>query len=373
MTKREFIKYSGFCSAALAFSGIKSSNIFAQEKSSKLWKWSKEAFYFSKEKNAVGCDLCPQDCLIRPDKKGDCRNRINIDGKLYSIAYGNPCAVHIDPVEKKPLYHFQPQSRTYSIATAGCNFKCLNCQNWTISQAQPEETDNYDLMPDKVVEQALKNNCKSISYTYSEPVTFYEYMYDTAKIAKSKGLKNIMVSAGYINEKPLRNLCKVIDAAQIDVKSFSNDLYKKLNQGTLAPVLNTLKILKEEGVWLEISNLVVTNWTDDLNMIRDMCKWIVKNGLGDCPFHFLRFFPLYKLTELPPTPESILKRAYNIAKSEGIKHVYIGNLPGENWENTVCPKCKKIVIERKGFYVLSNNIEKGKCKFCGEKISGVWN
>ncbi|MFH1049838.1 MAG: AmmeMemoRadiSam system radical SAM enzyme [bacterium] len=344
-------------------------SIFTQEKP---WKWSIEArHYFTKGKTAF-CDLCPVECIIYPGKVGDCRVKKNFDGKLYSLVYGNPCAVHVDPVEKKPLYHFLPQSSAFSIATAGCTLQCLNCQNWEISQAKPEDTRNYDLMPEKVVESAIKYKCESIAYTYSEPTAFFEYTYDTAKIAKSKGIKNVFVSCGYIKEKPLREMCKVLDAANIDLKSFSDEIYKKLNRGTLKPVLRTLQILAEEGVWLEITNLIVPTWTDDLKMIRQMCKWLTKNKLNKYPLHFSRFHPLHKLTNLPQTPAETLEKARKIALEEGMQYVYVGNIPDTDSQNTYCHKCKKLLIARKGYYNLENNIENGKCKFCGAKISGVW-
>lgn len=392
MTKREFLKYSllGLGGATLGaiylriFSKISDKNISYPEiaegdelitinSGDDLLKWSKESYYYKKNADgSVECQTCPHYCIVREGKKGICRTKINKGGKLYTIAYGNPCAVHIDPIEKKPFFHFLPQSESYSIATAGCSFRCLNCQNWSISQVGPEQTQNYDLMPDKVVELCLKNKCKSISYTYTEPFAFYEYTYDTSKLAREKGIKNCIVTAGYINETPLRNLCKYIDAVTLDIKSFNNDLYQKLNGGTLQPVLNAIKIIHEEKVWLEVSNLIVPTWTDDLDMIKEMCQWFVKNGLTEVPLHFLRFSPMYKLTHLPYTPVSTLENARKIAVDAGIKYVYIGNVPGNTAENTFCPNCKKMIIERKGFWVLSNNINNGACKFCNQKISGIW-
>lgn len=365
-TRRDFLRLS--CAGA-AFCLAPS---FLAAEGSGLWKWSKEAMFYSKQGDLTYCELCPAECAIKPGKKGDCRTRINKGGKLYSISYGNPCAVHSDPIEKKPLYHFLPSSRAYSIATAGCNLKCLNCQNWQISQASPEETRNYDLMPQKVVDKCLDNNCKSIAYTYSEPVVFYEYMYDTAKIARKKGIKNVLISCGNINKKPLEKLCKYIDAANIDLKSFDDNIYKRLNGGNLKSILNALEILHDQKVWLEITNLVVPQWTDDLAMIRKMCKWLVKSKLDIYPLHFSRFHPMYKLTNLPYTPKKTLVKARDIAMEEGMKYVYIGNVPGSGAENTICPKCKKKAVQRKGFYIIENNIDKGKCKFCGEKIHGVW-
>jgi pyruvate formate lyase activating enzyme len=335
-------------------------------------RFTKEAMFWSPAPRGVKCLICPNECTIKEGFTGDCRNRMNSKGRLFSIAYGNPCAVHEDPVEKKPLFNFLPGTRAYSIATAGCNLACLYCQNWDISQSSPHDTRNYDLMPHQVVEEAIKNKCASIAYTYSEPITFYEYTYDTSKIARSKGIKNILVSAGYINEAPLRELARYIDAANIDLKSFSEDIYLKLNGGSLAPILNTLKILKEMKVWLEITNLVVPTWTDNMKMIEQMCNWLVTNGFSNNPLHFSRFHPQYKLTQLPATPVSTLTKCREIALKAGLHYVYIGNAPGLQAENTICPKCKKTVVERKGFSIVSNQIVASKCKFCNAPIAGIW-
>ncbi len=337
-----------------------------------LWKWSKEASHYIQTPRGVKCMICPNECTLKEGELSTCNNRVNEGGKLYTIAYGNPCAVHIDPIEKKPLYHFLPASSSFSIATAGCNLACLNCQNWSISQTSPRKTRNYDLMPRALVERAVKDNCESIAYTYSEPITFYEYTYDSSKLARERGIKNVMVTAGYINEKPLRELAKYIDAANVDLKSFSDSIYLKLNGGTLQPVLNTLKVLKEEGVWLEITNLIVPSWTDSFDMIKKMCEWLYSNNLYNYPLHFSRFHPQYKLTQLPSTPVATLEKAREIALNAGIKFVYIGNVPGTKAENTYCPKCKKVLIERRGYTILVNNISGSKCRYCGENIPGVW-
>jgi pyruvate formate lyase activating enzyme len=297
---------------------------------------------------------------------------VNYKDKLYSIAYGNPCAIHIDPIEKKPLFHFLPSERAFSIAAAGCNFRCLNCQNWQISQFSPKDTDNYDFMPDKIVEQCSANKCESIAYTYSEPTTFYEYVYDTAWLARTKGIKNILKSNGYINEEPLRKLCTVLDAANIDLKCYDDAIYKKMSEGNLEPVLKALKVFKEEGVWLEITNLVIPEWTDDLEMIKKMCGWLVTNGLQDTPLHFSRFTPMYKLNQLPLTPVSTLEKAREIARSAGVHYVYIGNVPAHAAENTYCHKCSALIIERRGFTILQNTMQDGACGKCKTKIPGVW-
>jgi pyruvate formate lyase activating enzyme len=337
-----------------------------------LGKFSKESPYAVPTPKGVKCQICPNNCILKEGLDSICRTHVVKEGKLFTIAYGNPCTVHPDPIEKKPLFHYLPASSSFSIATAGCNFACLNCQNWEISQQSPNDTRNVDLFPEKVVEGAIKNGCKSIAYTYSEPIAFYEYMFDTARLAKARGIKNLLISNGYINEKPLRDLSKYIDAANINLKSFSEEIYAKLNGGSLQPVLNTLKILKAEGVWLEITNLIVPGWTDDLNMIREMCEWLVANGFADNPLHFSRFQPLYKLTSLPYTPLETLEKARNIAIKTGIRYVYIGNVPGTPAENTYCPSCKNIVIERRGFAILSKNLNQNACKFCNTMIAGVW-
>jgi len=382
ISKREFLKQGLFgvgglvcgvhCQGSQKSENEISASVINYIFSDKQSKHTKEALFYSLTPKGVKCLICPNECTIKVNETGDCRNRLHTNDKLYSTAYGNPCAIHIDPIEKKPLSHFYPESRAYSIATAGCNLACMNCQNWTISQKSPRETRNVDLMPERVVEEALKNNCKSIAYTYSEPITFYEYTLDTAKIARTEGIKNVMVSAGYINEDPLRKLCKYIDAANIDLKSFSEDIYLRLSAGKLQPILDGLKIFKEEGVWLEITNLVVPTWTDDFDMIKNMCEWLVKNGFEDNPLHFSRFHPLYKLTQLPQTPLSTLVKAREIALNEGVKYVYIGNVPGTGAENTYCPNCSKTLIERRGYRIMQNHIKNNNCEFCKNEIAGIW-
>jgi len=319
----------------------------------------------------VQCELCPNGCVLDEGQHSRCRARMNKGGVLYSLVYGKPCAVHVDPIEKKPFSHFLPGTTAFSIATAGCVLSCKFCQNWQISQARPEDTDTYDLPPDEVVRKAMFYECRSISYTYTEPTVFYEYMYDTAVIAKKYDIKNTMHSCGYINEKPLRKLSKYMNAANIDLKGFTEDFYKRICNGSLKPVLNSLVVLKQEGVWLEITNLVLPTLNDDMKTIREMCKWIKKNLGHDTPIHFSRFYPHYKLDNLPPTPLETITEARKTAMDVGLKYVYIGNIRHEG-ENTYCPKCKKMLIEREGYFVKQNNIVNGKCKFCSTSIAGVW-
>lgn len=372
--KREFIKTACTLAGTAWAQRIHAGNEHPYPSATKenLWKWSKECMFKSETPRGIKCEICPNECILQPGDTSFCRNRVNFRGKLYSIAYGNPCAMHVDPIEKKPFYHFYPGTRSFSIATAGCNFTCLNCQNWSISQTSPKKTRNYDLMPLQVSEQTIKNSCTAIAYTYSEPITFFEYVYDSSVIAHRNGLKNVIVSNGYINEKPLRQLCKVIDGASIDLKSFDDSTYVRLNAGGLYPVLDALKIFLQEGVWLEISNLVIPEWTDDMTMVAKMCDWLYDNGFADTPLHFLRFQPMYRLTRIPPTPLQVLQQCAQIARKAGIKYVYIGNIPGSDATNTKCPRCSKVVVARTGHTVTANNIKNGNCGFCGEKIAGRW-
>lgn len=332
----------------------------------------KLAMFQEESARGVICLICPNECTLKEGELSDCRNRIARKSKLYTMAYGNPCAVSIDPVEKKPLYHFLPGTTAFSIATAGCNLACLNCQNWTISQTSPDKTMNQVLPPEDVVNATAEGSCRSIAYTYSEPVTFYEYVYETARLARTAGIKNIMVSNGYINREPLKQLCRFIDGANIDLKAFSDSTYLKLTGGRLQPVLDSLRTYRDEGVWLEITNLVVPGWTDKPEEIKRMCGWLAENGFTDTPLHFSRFQPQYKLEHLPPTPAGILTRAAEIARSEGLKYIYIGNLPGIGNDDTICPSCGKKVVDRSGFRIVSLALTRGKCS-CGTSVPGVWN
>jgi len=332
----------------------------------------KEALFYKKLGNKVQCLLCPRECIIQNEKRGFCKVRENKNGKLIALVYSRPCSIQIDPIEKKPLFHFLPGHRSYSIGTAGCNLHCTYCQNWQISQSRPEDVPSLDLPPKAVVDDAILNNCKSIAYTYTEPaVTAIEYVIDTAKIARKKRLKNVIVSNGFINEEPLKDLCKYIDAANIDLKG-NAEFYKKMTGAWIEPVLNSLKILKEKNVWLEVTNLIVPGYNDTDKELRQRCEWIKENLGEDVPLHFSRFFPYYKLTNIIPTPQGTLEKAKEIAIKTGLKYVYIGNIFIDGAENTYCSKCKTLLIERRGFEIIQNNIKRGgKCK-CGEKIAGVW-
>ena len=272
ISKRDFLKKSLAFSAGLICFPCKA--VFSEMSSEEQGIYKRIAMFQEETARGIMCRICPNECVLKEGELSKCNNRKVHNSKLYTLAFGNPCSVNVDPVEKKPLYHFLPGSKAYSIATAGCNLVCLNCQNWTISQTSPDKTRNYDLMPERVVEECNKNSCSSIAYTYSEPITFYEYIFETATLARKAGIKNIYKSNGYINAEPLKKLCSVIDAANIDLKAFSESTYLKLTGGKLQPVLDSLKVIKDMGVWLEITNLIVPAWTDNPDDIRNMCKWL---------------------------------------------------------------------------------------------------
>jgi pyruvate formate lyase activating enzyme len=360
--------------AEAAVTGDIGGRVFKGDAPEELWKWSREGFLYKKlEGRKVICEVCPNLCLLAPGDRSVCRSKVNMDGKLYSLAYGNPCSVNTDPVEKKPLFHFKPRIKAFSLATTGCNFRCLNCQNWEISQAKPHEVPyTYNLFPDKVVEAALKSRAESIAYTYSEPVTFFEYMIDTARLARQAGIFNLWVSNGYINQKPLLALCEVLDGATINLKAYSDDVYRGLNGGRLQPVLDTFKTLHVQNIHFEIINLVVPGYTDADEMVKRMCAWILKNIGPDHPLHFLRFFPRYKLDRLPPTPVSTLTRYRKMAMQDGIRYAYVGNVAGHEGHNTYCHNCKNLLIERQGYFIPTYNLAGNKCKFCNTVIPGVW-
>jgi len=324
------------------------------------------------ESRTVQCELCPRGCEIADGDSGDCRIRFNRGGKLIASTYGRPCAVHVDPIEKKPFHHVLPGSSSFSIATAGCNLHCKNCQNWEISQAFAYEVGAEDMPPEKVAALAKQAGCESIAYTYSEPVVFYEYTYDTSVAAHELGLRNVIVTAGYLNPEPLRRLYKVLDAVKVDLKYFSDALYRSNSEATLKPVLDSILIAKEVGVWLEITNLVIPTISDDFDMIKRMCGWLAEKTGPDVPLHFSRFQPLYKLRELPVTPGETLDRAASIAKAAGLHYVYIGNRPGEAGESTFCPADGQLLIRRAGYVIVENNLKDGHCPKCGTAIPGVW-
>ncbi|MCX8066117.1 MAG: AmmeMemoRadiSam system radical SAM enzyme [Candidatus Hydrogenedentes bacterium] len=322
--------------------------------------------------NLIQCELCPRYCILAPGQKGECRIRVNVDGKLTALTYGHPCSIHIDPMEKKPLYHFLPGTPILSLATVGCNLHCKNCQNWEISQAEPTDIETEYISPQDIVNLAIKYKCPSIAYTYTEPLAYYEYTYDCCKYAFEVGVKNVLVTAGFINEEPYKLLIPLIHATNIDLKGFSEKFYQEVCDGSLKPILRTLELTKQAGKELEVTNLVIPTLNDSDEDFRQLSKWIASNLGADTPLHFSQFYPRYKMTNLPPTPLETLIRAREIAISEGLLYVYIGNIRHRESSITYCPKCKSELVERYGFNVIKNLLNKGKCPYCGTLIYGVW-
>ena len=330
------------------------------------------SFFVSMDNRDVQCTLCPRECRVPPGERGYCKVRENREGKYYTLVYGNPCAVHVDPIEKKPFFHVLPRSKSFSVATVGCNFDCKFCQNWEISQAVPEETVNADLPPEKLVDLAAKYDCRSIASTYVEPTIFYEYMMDIGIEARKRGILNVYHSNGYINPEPLERLTEFLDAACIDLKGFTEEYYSTMTEGTLGPVLETLQTFQRKGTHLEIVNLVIPMKNDDMEEIRQMAIWIREELGPEVPLHFSRFYPMYKLRNLPPTPVSTLVEARKVALAAGLEYVYLGNVPGHEAENTFCPHCRELVIQRTGYIIGQIHLKDGKCKYCGKPIPGIW-
>ncbi len=331
-----------------------------------------EAMYYDKLfGNLVQCRLCPNLCILVPGQYGICKARKNINGKLYSMVYGKIAAVHLDPVEKKPFFHVLPGSSAFSIATTGCNIQCLFCQNWEISQVFPFDLTTITATPEQVVAQALTSGAHAIAFTYSEPIISYEYVLDIAKLAKGYGLKTLVVSNGYIEQKPLKELLPYIDAFKVDFKSFDERFYTKITQGHLQPVLDSMKSIHQSGTWLEIVNLLVTNQNDSDRQIRGLARWIRINLGPNVPLHFSRFFPQYKLLNVPPTPPEVVIHAREIAIKEGLNYVYAGNIDFPAGETTFCPRSHERVIVRQGMFAIYNGLVHGACAD-GEKIPGIW-
>jgi pyruvate formate lyase activating enzyme len=325
-------------------------------------------------RRTVQCELCPKACVIAAGERGDCRIRVNLEGELRAVTYGLPTAVHIDPIEKKPLNHFRPGSAILSVATVGCNLHCRNCQNWTLSQANPEDVDNVSLPPDALVALARRQQVPMVAFTYSEPLTYYEYTLEGAEAARAAELDSVLVSAGYANPTPLRRLYKAISAANVDLKAFSDEFYRSVCGGTLKPVLDGLVIAKEEDVWLEVTNLVIPTLNDDPKMLAAMARWMVENLGADTPLHLSRFTPRYRLENLPPTPEQTLDRLADVAQEEGLHYVYVGNVLGSGRQNTRCWNCQLMLVERRGYVIVHNALSAtgGRCPRCGTRVAGVW-
>jgi len=334
----------------------------------------KEAMlYKSLGDSKVECNLCAHRCQILDSKFGFCGVRQNKKGKLYTHVYAEAIASHIDPIEKKPLYHFFPGTTAYSIATIGCNFRCPFCQNWQISQATKRGSRNsgsYELKPEEVVKEAKRNGAKSISYTYTEPTIFFEYAYDTVRLAKNENLYNSFVTNGFMTEEALKTIQPYLDACNVDLKFFNDETYKKICQGRLQPVLDSIKLMKRLNIWVEVTTLVVPGLNDSDEELRKIAEFIASVDKG-IPWHISRFYPDYKYTDAVPTPLETLRKAEGIGKAAGLRYVYLGNVAGEG-SDTFCYNCGEVLIKRAIYFVGKNRIKDDKCPKCGSKIDGVW-
>ncbi len=326
------------------------------------------AFFTRLEAGELRCDLCPHRCLLEVGERGLCGVRVNAGGRLDTVAYGNPCAVNVDPIEKKPFFHVLPGTRTLSLATAGCNLRCKSCLNWEASQARPEETFNYELPPGDVVARAQSYGCRSIASSYVEPVVFFEYMLDIARLCRDLPLLHLMHSAGYVNRAPLDEICQVVDGACIDLKGFTDELYRQLVGGELGPVLETLQTLRDHGVHTEVVNLLIPGKNDDPKTLRAMCRWIREEMGPEVPLHFFRFYPRYRLKSVPPTPVPTLERARAIALEEGLHYAYIANVPEHPGKHTYCPACGELLIRRVGLITEVVALTDGRCAHCAHAI-----
>ncbi|OQZ04869.1 MAG: AmmeMemoRadiSam system radical SAM enzyme [Candidatus Brocadia sp. UTAMX1] len=333
----------------------------------------KEARFYENLDGKVRCRLCNHYCIIKNGKRGICGVRENRDGRLFSLVYGRSIATGVEPIEKKPFFHFYPGTTAYSIATAGCNFHCLNCQNWEISQ-MPKTGEGgiigKKLLPEEIVANAKRLGCKSIAYTYTEPTIFFEYAYDTARLAHKEGIKNVFVTNGYTSGEAIKEIAPFLDAANVDLKSFDEDFYRKICGAKLQPVLDNIRLYRELAIWVEVTTLIIPGYSDDKKQLRAIAEFI--KGIGeDIPWHITAFYPAYKLPDVPPTTIESLRRAREIGIKAGLKYVYEGNVPGEGGENTYCYHCGEAVITRFRFEIRENKLTEGKCPKCKNQIDGV--
>jgi pyruvate formate lyase activating enzyme len=327
---------------------------------------------FEHPENLVHCLLCAQRCMLEDGERGKCRARLNVAGELRSLVYGRPLSVHVDPIEKKPFYHFLPGSNAFSLSTSGCPLRCKFCQNWQISQAKPEEYKTRFMPPQEIVDATLTSKAPMIAFTYNEPTVFAEYLLDIAKLARPKGLRSVLVSCGFMREDPLKEMCETLDAIKIDLKGYSEEFYRKVSSAELKPVLRSIQQIAKSKVHLEIVNLVVPTLNDSDKMLKELVDWIAGELGPDVPIHFTKFHPDYQLLNLPPTPVATLDKARRLAMEKGIRYAFVGNDPDNPGNHTYCPSCKKIVIQRSGFLVIEMHLKGGACGFCGQKIAGVW-
>lgn len=371
LSRRDFLTLCARGASLLPFLGMPDL-ARAQMPQKGLVKTVLSPFYTSLDDGRVQCELCPRQCRMAKGDRGDCRVRENRDGQLFSLVYGNPSAIHLDPVEKNPLYHVLPGTTSLCLATAGCNFHCKFCQVWEMSQAGPEEVYAFDLPPKQAIVQADNMGARSVAFTFVEPAVFLEYALEVGKLARKAGLLSLVHTNGFLRPEPLEALCKNMDAANIDLKGFSESYYREMCEGELQPVLDSLKILRQHQVHLELTTLLVPGKNDDMTLLREMVLWIRENLGAATPLHFARFYPLYKLRNLAPTPVSTLERARETALEAGLHFVYLGNVPGHEGENTFCPGCGTRIIHRIGYMVAEILITEGACAKCGRVIPGIW-
>jgi pyruvate formate lyase activating enzyme len=320
----------------------------------------------------VLCQLCARSCRIADGDRGLCRARMNVGGELRSLVYGRPVAMHVDPIEKKPFYHFLPGASAFSLATSGCPLRCKFCQNWEISQSRPEDQPAPFTSPESLVGAATSRGAPVIAFTYNEPTVFTEYLTDVARAARPRRVRCVLVSCGFMNQAPLAEMCDVLDAIKIDLKGYDESFYEKVCGASLKPVLRSIRQIAAHGVHLELVNLVVPTLNDSPSMLAELSKWVAGEVGPDVPLHFTRFHPDYQFPHLPPTPVSTLERARDIARREGIRYAYVGNVPDHPGNDTYCPQCGRAVVERHGFFVTAQNLAKGRCRFCGAAVAGVW-
>jgi pyruvate formate lyase activating enzyme len=334
---------------------------------------AREASWYRKlDEHRVECQLCPQACTVADAERGTCGVRENRGGTYVTLVHSVACSVHADPIEKKPFFHVMPGELALSYATAGCNVECKFCQNWEISQFRPEQVRAHYLPPQTLVDLARRSQAKLTAATYSEPVVFWEYVRDAARAARKAGLKPTVVTNGYIQKQPLKDVLPLLDAVKVDLKSFRESFYRDQLRGELKPVLEALEVIRGSGVWLEIVVLLIPTLNDSEAEVRDLARWIKANLGVDVPVHFTRFHPTYRLNDLPPTPVQTLERAWNVARAQGLNHVYLGNVPGHAGESTMCPGCGEMLIRRLGYRILENHLETGACPGCAKTIPGVW-
>jgi len=335
----------------------------------------KEALLYKKlDNNNVRCNLCAHHCVITDGKKGVCQVRENRNGVLYTLVYGRTITQHVDPIEKKPLFHFYPGSTAYSIATPGCNFRCQWCQNWEISQMPREQhlAAGHRATPEQIVAAAQRAGCQSIAYTYTEPTIFFEYALETASLAHQAGLANLYITNGYMTAEMLDVFHPYLDAANVDLKAFREKTYHRYVGAGLQPVLDSMKAMKQLGIWLEVTTLVIPGLNDDSAELRDAAQFVAQELGVDTPWHISRFFPAYKMKDVPPTPLETLQRARQIGLEEGLHYVYVGNIPDDSGQNTYCPRCDHLLVRRQGYRIAENDIREGRCLACDTPIAGVW-